>query len=388
VSAIVQAGIAFRTGKVKRMRRMQRGSLIYRKGIRGHVWVGRYLEPRIVDGQLTMVHRARVIGRADQISKDQAARVLDSWLRPLNDNVTPVELTSFDSLYQKWEAELLPTHRDSTRQFYHQTAKYYIEPYFKDTMLSELRPLDVQMFINRFARTYSRSVLKHIRATLNSLFTTAITWRYLKENPAAGLRLPPGKPVVRAVVLTPAQIGSLVKTLLSPYREMVMVAAVTGMRPSELWALRWADVDEQGIHVRQRLYRCHMGDPKTSKSVRVIPLASEVLAELNRYRRQPEELVFHGPSGGPIRGYKVLQEFILPVAQKLGLPAFTWRSFRRSAESTMHNNGVPLKVQQAMLGHANPNMTLVYAEPSESGKKDAANLLGAIACSNLAQVTN
>jgi len=384
VSAIVPVGEVFRIRKGTRMRRMQRGSLKYMKGKRGDSWVGRYLEPILVNGELHMVHRSRVIGRADQISKDAAARVLDSWLRPLNDGATPVELVSFDSLYQKWVAEFLSTHRDSTRQFYQQTAKYYIEPYFKDVPLSELRPLDIQMFINRFARTYSKSVLKHIRAALNSLFSTAVTWRYLKENPAAGLRLPPGKPVVRAVVLTPAQISSLVKTLLSPYREMVMLAAVTGMRPSELWGLRWVDVDENGVHVRQRLYRRHIGETKTKQSVRTIPLASEVLVELNQHRGQPDELVFHSSSGRPIRGDEVLHEHILPVAQKLGLPAFTWRSFRRSAESFMHNNGVPLKAQSAMLGHTNVNTTMLYAETSEESKRAAAVALGQSICANLA----
>ena len=385
VGAIVPVGNAFRIGKVPKMRRLQRGSLIYRKGARGDVWVGRYVEPILVNGQLRTVHRSRVIGRADQVSKDHAARILDGWLRPLNDGAQPIETVTFDAFYKRWEADLLPTYRDSTRRFYRDTAKSYIYPRFKDALLSEVRPLDVQAFINGFGHTYSRSVLKHLRATLNCLFNTAVTWRYLKENPAKGLRLPPGKPVTRAQVLTPAQIGLLIKHLLNPYREMVLLAATTGLRSSELWGLRWVDVDENSVHVRQRLYRRHMGETKTPQSVRTIPLASAVLVELNQRRGQPEELVFHGPSGGPIRSDEVLHKRILPVAQKLGLPAFTWRSFRRSAESAMHEGGISLKAQSAMLGHTNPNTTLLYAETNESAKKAAAEVLGNLFCANLAQ---
>jgi len=51
----------------------------------------------------------------------------------------------------------------------------------------------------------------------------------------------------------------------------------------------------------------------------------------------------------------------------------------------MHNNGVPLKVQQAMLGHSNPNMTLHYAQAGEGGKEKAAELLGSLTCANSAQ---
>jgi hypothetical protein len=143
VGAIVPAGNAFRIGKGIKMRRLQRGSLIYRKGARGDVWVGRYVEPILVNGQLQTVHRSRVIGRADQLSKDHAARILDGWLRPLNDGAQPIETIDFAAFYKRWEADLLPTYRDSTRKFYHDTAKGYIYPYFKDVLLADIHPLDV-----------------------------------------------------------------------------------------------------------------------------------------------------------------------------------------------------------------------------------------------------
>ena len=232
-----------------RRRRMQRGSLQARRGPRGAVWVARYLEPVIVDGVETQIHRSRVIGLQAQLSKDAARRILDGWLRPLNDDASPVELISFQSLYDRWQKDLLPSYRDSTRRFYSDTAKYYVLPEFGGLTLSDIGPRFVQAFANKFAQEYSRSFLKGLRATLNCLFNTAVTWRYLKENPAKGLRLPPGKAVVQATVLTPAQIALLVKNLLSPYREMCLLAATTGLRPSELWGLRWQDVDEHGVHV-------------------------------------------------------------------------------------------------------------------------------------------
>jgi integrase len=371
------------------MGRIQRGSLIDRKGKRGTVYIGRWLEPVLKDGKLLTVHRSKVIGRADKITKDHAERILDGWLRPLNDNYQPIELINFASYFVRWEADLLPTYRESTRKFYHDTAKGYIYPYFKDVLLADIRPPDLQMFINRFGGGYSCSVLKHIRAALNSLFDTAVTWRYLKENPAKGLRLPPGKPVQRAQVLTPAQINLLVQSLLSPYREMVLVAATTGVRPSELWGLRWGDLDEQAhvIRISRRLYRRHLGETKTPQSVRTIPVAPAVLAELNQHRGEPDALVFKGVRGGPVRSDEVLHKHILPVARALGLPDFTWRSFRRSAESAMHNHGVSLKAQQAVLGHTNVNTTMLYAETTEESKRGAADLLGNLfGCANSAEV--
>ena len=281
--------------------------------------------------------------------------------------------------------DLLPVYRDSTREFYADTARYYVLPHFQTLMLSDITPRFVQAYMNQYARTYSRSLQKHVRATLNSLFNTAVSWRYLKENPCKGLRLPHGKPVQRAQVLSPAQISLLVNHLLTPFREMVLVAATTSLRPSELWGLGWCDIDESGIHVRQRLYRRHVGPTKTLQSVRDIPLASEVLNQLNPLRGQPDSLVFHAAKGGPVRSDEVIQS-IRPIAEKLGLPAFTRRSFRRSAETLMHNNGISLKTQSAVLGHSNVNTTVLYAEPTEEGKQAAAKLLGELTCASFAQI--
>lgn len=381
-------GKAFRIGRnPMRRRRLQRGSLQARRGPRGAVWVARYLEPVIVNGVVTQIHRSRVIGLQAQLSKDQARRILDGWLRPLNDDATPVELVTFQSFYDRWRKDLLPTYRDSTRRFYSDNAKYYVAPTFSGLALADINPRSVQAFINQFAQQYSRSFLKGLRATLNCLFNCAVNWRYLKENPAAKLRLPPGKPVQQAQVLSPAQIDLLVRNLFSPQREMVLLAATTGLRPSELWGLRWQDIDEDGVHVRQRLYRRHTGLPKTAKALRDIPLAPEVYELVNQLRGEPGSFVFHGEKGGPIRSDEVMAA-IRPIADKLGLPHFVWQSFRRSAETMMHNGGVPLKTQQAMLGHSNPNMTLHYAEAGQDGKQKAAELLGALTCASVAEVSS
>src|SRR5262249_56070844 len=58
-------------------------------------------------------------------------------------------------------------------------------------------------------------------------------------------------------------------------RALLLLAAFTGLRSSELRGLRWADVDlKKGeIHVRQRAdkYR-EIGDPKSEGSRRSVPL--------------------------------------------------------------------------------------------------------------------
>jgi integrase len=52
----------------------------------------------------------------------------------------------------------------------------------------------------------------------------------------------------------------------------------------------------------------------------------------------------------------------------------------------MHKSGVSLKAQQAVLGHSDPNMTLVYAETDEASKRGAIEELGKLIFPKFSQI--
>jgi integrase len=83
-------------------------------------------------------------------------------------------------------------------------------------------------------------------------------------------------------------------------RNLVVFAAYSGMRPGELFALEWADVDMQAnrIHVRRRLYKGRTDLPKSNRTRRIAltPPARDALLG------QPRDgaLVFTGKRGGQL----------------------------------------------------------------------------------------
>ncbi len=83
-------------------------------------------------------------------------------------------------------------------------------------------------------------------------------------------------------------------------RALLIFAAYSGMRPGELFALEWTDVDFESmrIHVNRRVYRGRVDLPKSNKirTIALTPPARDAL--LGQPTRQDGELVFRAKRGG------------------------------------------------------------------------------------------
>jgi len=330
---------------------------------------------RVLDGgRLRVQQRKVVLGQRSEMTKTQAKKKLLEILGGMdNEQHSPEQTMTFGQFAAKWETEILAHYRASTKRFYKETLSRWILPYFKDWKLSDMRTPELQTFINKFAG-YSRSVIKHIRVTLSVLMGTGIDWEYVERNPGAGVELPPGKPVKRAPVLPLEKLGELIARLPEPYRTMA-VLGTTGMRESEILGLRWDDFDTENlvIRVRRSQYRGQINPTKSERSERELPYGEIISDGLTRLRASSlgcKEYLFVTPKGTPFRSSDVGKKAFRTAAKDLGLPELTWRSFRRSVETLLHTEGVPMKVQQQILGHTKATTTLLYAEPGMEDRRE------------------
>jgi integrase len=123
---------------------------------------------------------------------------------------------------------------------------------------------DVQIYLNQKAERYAPSVLYHIRATLSRTYASAKEWGYVESNPAHGVRLPQKRTIRPKITFEPSQVEKIHEKLKEPHRTLALVAAVTGMRISELFGLKWSDVDFERrlLRVRRTYYRGSFGLPR------------------------------------------------------------------------------------------------------------------------------
>jgi integrase len=159
----------------------------------------------------------------------------------------------------------------------------------------------------------------------------------------------------KPLVLTIRQYQAFAAQLSDLHRTMVVTAMCSGMRVSEVLALRWDQVDFAAgtMSVQQRAASGAMPLAEgTDGQLSIDPVLAETLLEW-RNKTSSSGLVF--PSHITGRCYHpgpIQQDYFRPVARKLGLAGVCWHTFPLSYRSWMAEEGAPAGVQQKLMRHA------------------------------------
>jgi integrase len=136
------------------------------------------------------------------------------------------------------------------------------------------------------------------RSVVRSMYSDAANDGLVRENPFAGMRLEQSKGRAGITVLTEKELQQLEEVAVEEhgpefgprYAAMIKFAAWSGMRPAEIYALRWGKIDFQGNRIRvDSQYSSKTGKyglPKSQKprTIALTPGAREALMALPRRR--------------------------------------------------------------------------------------------------------
>jgi integrase len=159
------------------------------------------------------------------------------------------------------------------------------------------------------------------------------------------------------------------------WQTLILTACKTGLRFSELIALRWTDVDL--VHRPAVLTVCrasvdgHVGATKNNR-IRHVPLTSDVAAAVGALSRNGD-LVFQ------MNRLEIKRECarwrLEQACARAGLPGIGWHGLRHSYASALARRGASLNAIRELLGHQTINMTLRYAHMIPSALNEAVALL-------------
>ena len=175
---------------------------------------------------------------------------------------------------------------------------------------------------------------------MHAIYNHAMRWEFFDRNPIT-LGRQSAKRTRVPNVLTVEEIGKLLGDLADPWRTAVYVAVTTGLRVSELLALKWADMKFSlgEIRLSRGIVRQHMGEMKTEASRKPVPLdvgladvllswrgrcpyneaGDYIFASPDKHRQQP-----YWPTAG-------MEDHIRPAAIRAGIgKRLGWHTLRHT----------------------------------------------------------
>ena len=279
---------------------------------------------------------------------------------------------------QKWQPLKEGRWRDSTARTNKELIAR-ITDRFGDVALRKVDNVSLQLWLNQLAKTHSGSVVRHCRIFLKSIFKEAIASKYLDIDPARSLVVPKLKAVPKPY-LTMEQLTALLANA-GTVRDITLlrVLFLTGMRPSELLALRWKDVNliDGTLTITRTIYRgTERAFTKTTEegeTPRLLLPAGAVEAltqwhavqwdyeEKDRHN-EPDDYVFPAPDGGFWWKENYQRRVLSEIAKRAEVPRVNFQIIRRSVGTWVNALG-SMKDAQAVLRHKKMETTAnVYAQ--------------------------
>jgi integrase len=175
--------------------------------------------------------------------------------------------------------------------------------------------------------------------------------------------------------LTPEQVRALLGELKEPYRTMVLLAVLSGLRRGEIFGLRWkyVDFEEGSVIVAESSYEGHASAPKTRASRRKVFVDTPAIEALPRARAadaNPESLVFCTDRGTAFNPNNVRNRVLVSACKRAKIPQVSWHNFRYTYSTWANPSGESIKALQAQLGHTDSRLTLsVYTQPMPEAQK-------------------
>lgn len=304
---------------------------------------------------------------------------------------------------EAWIQRLIHTVRigpDQSRHFTHWTVAQWVEQYitrgasrwsgatesvYRQRLSSHLRTgigqekvialttMQVQRWVDGLvSRKYSPSLVHSCAHLLGGAMREAVRLGIRADNPCVNIVLPSMRQRTASIGKTwtdndVMQIMHVVGN--DPFWGAVYrVALGTGMRPGELRALAWSDIDyaRRVIHVRRTITRDASGreivgtTTKTrGKGERHIVVRPAVLTALDGWRRCQQDttgLVF--ARDGIFMVGRTWYRYHQALCERAGVPTITLHGLRHSYATIQLNNGVPARVVSEVLGHSTIQQTL------------------------------
>ena len=364
------------------------------------IWKRKDRDVWIVDYRDSTGKRVREVGGVTRAEAEEklAERIKES--RELAGNIADRDILVHEYV-ERWLDSVKAQLAQRTVRSYHQLLDIHILPMLGAVKVRELRRRDVKKLLSDKRQTLGKNSVRLIKAALSTVLSQAVEEEIITVNPALG-RFRESRIIGRA---RPSDVNPMSHEQLNRFKQTVkrlvaetslptsigmglLVMAGTGLRPSELMALKPHDLDLPGrtVRIERSLDLDGQIKPTKTEETRLVDLSGRLTRILSDYvtwldseaiarGREQAEWLFVDQKGS-VLNERYLRKVFARVLRKAELPHFKPYDLRHTYASLLLSEGVPLTYVSQQLGHAKPTTTLKhYAKWMPNGDRRYVDLL-------------
>ncbi|QKT12172.1 tyrosine-type recombinase/integrase [Rhodococcus sp. W8901] len=350
---------------------------ITRRDLGGGVWLA-HCRFRDTDGVVRRVERRTPAGRRDQhgkVAERELLDHLDARRAPSEEDVT--DATTITALVRTYLGRLEEEGRSAATMDTYRFAAGKLESKIGGVRVGEATAGRIDTAIRAMAKAHGPTMARQAKTILRGALGIAVIAGAVDSNPVRDVSPIKSKtPPKGARPLTADELRALLVALgeseycaANDLVDPITLLIATGLRRSELLALRWSDVDDEAgtVTVSGKVVRAkgaglqRVQAAKTAAGLRTIALPLFALEALKRRADEPQlgqlGVIFPSTSG-TLRDPNNFGKQWRKVRDDLGVPEVTTHSFRKALATLIDEGGLSARVGADHLGHRHVSMTM------------------------------
>lgn len=322
------------------------------------------------------------------------------------ENLIKVEEITFAQFMERWmdmyvRIDLAVKSRNSYQSY----LKNGILDYFGSMKMGKIKTFHIVQFFTAQKKEKKKS-LEGKYMVLKSIFSKAVTWQIITENPMIGVKTPSQSKRYKEIEFyNEEQLKSLLKKTKEMYPKhalQIKLAALVGLRMTEIAGIRHECLNfnnntiliDSTLQYDKEEKKFFLGPTKT-KRPRTVNVPAELMKEIKLYTVEHKKLqLASGKAWTPLKddennsinllftktnGFPAHPDSMSgrwrEIVEKYELPKLTFHGLRHTYASFMISKNVNFKIIQEQLGHASIKETLnTYSHLTDKDKDIASDL--------------
>ena len=281
----------------------------------------------------------------------------------------PVQTRTVGDAIDKYRKEVM-SKRASTAACENSWINNHIEPQWGETSLAKFgRPPEAILSWLKGLDLSTKSK-REIKGICRRILDASEVWGWIETAPDLGkarLNREKGEDVEKARVLPLPEFRQMLGGLSEPFKTMACVAYFNGLRVSELFGLRWTDIDwlHKQVCIKISVVNQIVDVTKTPASEAVLPLSDSEIEMLQAWRQTTEfkdNWVFASPfqAGEKPYSYTGFKQILWAACDKAGIARITPHSFRHSLRAWLKAQGASAELTTSLMRHSKYDMSRQY----------------------------